>query len=229
MILTPIDRRGTLALLAEFAEALAAYPLASAALARIAAIIPEGELLTLSGDRGHHAQAVALCRAFGLDLVDIDPRDYFTWDGRAVAARMEPSVVIHEVAHYQCVAPARRRLIDFGLGAGPETGRRAEADAVRVASGLEADIEEAFASLLGILWEAELGQPAILAFLEQNWLEGGASPRNVGHFVKVAGRLAALGLIDRRGRPTRDLRQEDDASFFAAWGAKPIPPAWNRL
>jgi hypothetical protein len=32
--------------------------------------------------------------------------------------------------------------------------------------------DEATASLLGILWEAALGQPALASFLDQNWLEG---------------------------------------------------------
>lgn len=217
MILTPLDHSALAALLPAFERGLADEPLALAVLRRITAQIPEGDLLTLSTDPAHHAQGVELCRAFGFELIDCDPHDYFTWDGKAVAVRMEPSVLIHEVAHYQCAAPERRHLLDFGLGAGPETGRKAEADAQTVISGMEADIEEAMSSLLGILWEAELGQPAILAFLEQNWLEGGARRSNLDHFIKIVRLLAENGLIDGEGRPTTALRQADDATFFAPW------------
>jgi elongation factor P hydroxylase len=217
MILSPIDRPALSGLLLDFSRAVADVPLASAVLRRIALVMPEGDYLSLSTDPRHHAQAVDLCTAFGLATIDIDPKAYFTWDGKAVATGMEPSVIIHEVGHYQCAAPSRRRLPDFGLGAGPETGRRAEANAVQTVFGVEADIEEGLASLLGILWEAALGQPALLAFVEQNWLEGGASPHNRNHFVKMVDRLAKLRLIDASGHPTHALRHQEDAEFFPAW------------
>lgn len=219
MILTPIDH-GLLARLgAEFDQALAADPTARAVFRRITAQVPAGDLLCLSTDPLHHAQAVALCRQFGLGTLDVDPHDYFTWDGQAVATRMVPSVLIHEVAHYQCAAPARRSVIDFGLGAGPESGRKAEGEAAQSLFTPERDVEEGLTSLLGILWEAELGQPAVLAFLEQNWLEGGASLHNLAHFRKIVGWLGEIGLISADGAPTMGLRQEGDASFFRRWYA----------
>ena len=61
---------------------------------------------------------------------------------------------------------------DFGLGPGPDTTEREAAERAAVVSPLERDAEEAAASLLGILWEAALGQPALASFLDQNWLEG---------------------------------------------------------
>lgn len=57
---------------------------------------------------------------------------------------------------------------------------------------LDCERDEAIASLLGILWEAELGQPAVASFLDQNWLEGlerSAAP----HFTAVLQRLIAEG------------------------------------
>jgi hypothetical protein len=221
MILTPIFDHDTLRpLLAEFVLAVAPHPLASRVLARITAHIPDDGLATLSTDARHHAQALDLCRAFGLAVArDLDPADGLTWDGYRVAGRMEPSVLIHEVAHYQCAAPDRRALPDFGLGVGPESGRGEPARLARRVWGVAADVEEALASLLGILWEAEYGQPAILAFLEQNWLEGGAAPHNVAHLVRMAGILAAHGLIGEDGRPRHALRTEADATFFAPWTA----------
>jgi hypothetical protein len=219
LILTPIDRGDLPGLLAGFETALAAEPLALAVFRRVTAVIPDGDIMSLSTESSHHAQAVGLCREFGFGLAEVDPRDYFTWDGQAVATGMEPSVIIHEVGHWQCAAPSRRALLDFGLGAGPETGRKAEANAVQTLFGADADFEEALSSLQGILWEAELGQPAILAFLEQNWMEGGTSLHNLAHFRKVVGLLAAWGLIGADGRPTRAARAVDDAEFIRLWRA----------
>lgn len=219
MMLTPIDHSRLAPLLPEFETALAEDDLARKVFRRVTALIPAGDLMSLSTDAGHHAQGVELCRRFGFGIVEQSPQDYFTWDGSAVAVGMEPSVLIHEVAHYQLAAPERRAVLDFGLGAGPETGRKAEADAVQSLFLPERDVEEALCSLLGILWEAELGQPAILAFLEQNWMEGGASLHNVAHFRKIVRWLSEMGLIDDDGRPTRNCRQEGDDTFFTRWFA----------
>jgi hypothetical protein len=110
------------------------------------------------------------------------------------------------VAHYQIAAPTRRFLPDFGLGAGPETGLTDIADAARAADAQTRESEEAMASLLGILWEVELGQPAILAFQEQNWLEGAGRPGTADFFRATLGRLSDVGLIDQDGRPTYAVR-----------------------
>ncbi len=217
MILTPVDIRALPSLLAGFRSAVASQTLATAVFDRIAATWSGEGSLELSTDADHHAQAIAQCRRFGFGFADIDPHEYFTWDGRAVATRVEPSLLVHEIGHYQSAGPARRAVIDFGLGGGPETGRKAEANAVRTVSDLQADIEEGMASLLGILWEAELGQPAVPAFLEQNWLEAGLSDRNIRHFLKMTEFLASHGLLDAAGRPTYALRTEDDSQFVANW------------
>jgi len=218
MILTPIDSVRLLAVLPRFRESLLGEPLALDVLDRIAFHIPDGDLMRLSTEPDHHRQALDLCRSFGFGIRECDPKDWYTWDGTCVAAGMEPSVIIHEIGHYQCAVEYRRTLPDFGLGAGPETGAgRAAADAVRVVYGAEGDVEEGLSSLLGILWEAELGQPAILAFLEQNWLEGGADPRNVAHFVKMTRTLRDWGLIADDGRPTRQCRAVEDGPFFDEW------------
>lgn len=219
MILTPVTHSDLSALLPGFEAALAVDPLALRVFRRVTAMIPAGDLLTLSTDPDHHTQGVELCRRFGFEIIDLRPQDYFSWDGKGVAIGMEPSVLIHEVAHWQCAAPERRGVLDFGLGAGPETGRKAEADAVQTLFCPERDVEEGLCSLLGILWEAELGQPAILAFLEQNWLEGGTSLHNLSHFRKIVRWLARMGLVDWDGRPTMGARTEGDATFFPAWFA----------
>ena len=206
MILTPMELAAVPRLLDDFARALGEHP-AARAFARIKASLAavDGPDISLSQREDHHRQAVGLLARFGLRALDIDPRDGTTWDGSAVAIRMEPSVIIHEVAHYQLAGPDRRHLADFGLGAGPESGDKARGEAQRRVFGVDCDREEALASLLGILWEAELGQPAILAFLEQNWLEGGVSRSNLDHFIKNVEILMAGGLIQDDGRPTTKM------------------------
>jgi hypothetical protein len=210
MILTPLDLDSLPAALDEFAAALAEHSLARRVLRRVADSLAavDGPGIALSQRADHHAQALALLERFGLGRLDADPRDGVTWDGARVAVRMEPSVVIHEVAHYQLAPPSRRHLVDFGLGAGPESGDRTRGEGDRALFGVDCDREEALASLLGVLWEAELGQPAILAFIEQNWLEGGASAANLAHFIRNCRLLRQGGFIDADGRPTMALSDE---------------------
>ncbi|CAK0740276.1 hypothetical protein WCLP8_1120001 [uncultured Gammaproteobacteria bacterium] len=94
-------------------------------------------------------------------------------------------------------------LPDFGLGAGPETGEKTVAEAARCVSDEDREEEESLTSLLGILWEAELGQPAILAFLEQNWLEAPQRITTAEYFLKRVDVLHRLGLIDDDGCPNQ--------------------------
>ncbi|MFY8093631.1 MAG: elongation factor P hydroxylase [Niveispirillum sp.] len=168
-------------------------------LARIAAT---RDLIALGVDTPtHRAAAVELARAFGIGVIDEEPQAAFSYDGSAIRTRSEAYVLIHEVAHWLVAPPERRGLIDFGLGAGPESGRVAEANRA-IAVGKEAQIrEEALASLLGILWEVELGQPAILAFLEQNWLEGWERPACAENLTDNVEALFQAGLITADGRP----------------------------
>src|SRR5205085_10343529 len=64
-----------------------------------------------------------------------------------------------------------------------------------VLSPLAREEDEAAASLLGIIWEAQLGQPALASFLDQNWLEGLERSAH-SHFAAVLGRLQRRGLLD---------------------------------
>jgi len=62
--------------------------------------------------------------------------------------------------------------------------------------------EENLASLLGILWETEYSEPAVLAFAEQNWLELYDRPHTQRHFARCLGELRGRGLVDAAGRPS---------------------------
>ncbi|MFN4283906.1 MAG: hypothetical protein ACK4NA_14815 [Alphaproteobacteria bacterium] len=200
MILTPIAPEDLPRLLAAFAGGLpAGDPLARAAFGRIAggpwAFVGEG------AEENARLGAVALATRLGIPTLEEEPARAFSWDGQAIRALSEPCVLLHEIAHWQISPPARRGLYDFGLGAGPETGRRDDAEAARCVDFAVQEREEAMASLLGILWETELGQPAVLAFAEQNWLERADQPGTPAYFAQVIGWLHAAGLIDAEARP----------------------------
>jgi hypothetical protein len=151
----------------------------------------------------HHAIACDLARAFGMKLLPGSPTLDYAWTGTALRRDTEAYVVLHEVAHFQLAPPERRRVIDFGLGAGPETGDRDGAEIAATVFGLEREAEEAMASLLGVLWEIELDQPGFASFLDQNWLEGADRPGAAQHFAAVLSALRQRGLIDDEGRPLR--------------------------
>ncbi len=204
MILTPIAPQDLPAILAIFAAGLprgadARECVARAAFARIAAA-PRAPL-SPAAEEAARDRAVALAHRFGIATLDEEPARAFSWDGRVVRTRSEPSVLLHEIAHWQICPPERRALPDFGLGAGPETGRKDAADAARATDLAIQEREEAMASLLGILWEAAMDLPALAAFAEQNWLEKYDSPGTPAYFTTVIGWLFDAGLIDRDARP----------------------------
>ncbi len=151
-------------------------------------------------EAGRH-KAVALAHRMGIATIDEAPDAAFSWDGRAIRTRSETSVLFHEIAHWQIAPPERRCLFDFGLGAGPETGRIAEANAVVCVGTAIQEEEENLASLLGILWEVSHGEPAILAFAEQNWLELYDRPSTQRHFIHYVDMLRTRELVDNAGVP----------------------------
>lgn len=205
MILTPIPADTMPEALARFAAHLeAARPetegaaVALAAFRRIAATWPVAGGVDTPEQR---ADGVALAHAHGIGTLNEPPAASFMWDGRVIRTVVEATVIVHEVTHWLCAAPERRPLLDFGLGPGPETTRRKDARAQQRLSFEECMHEEAQTSLLGVLWEAELGHPAILAFLEQNWMEAWDRPGSASYYIGHARELFERGLIDADGRP----------------------------
>lgn len=210
MILTPIEAEALPGVLAVFDAGLAAYPFARKVFQRIAATTALCPGFTADLHAGR-AKAIALAQAMGIGTCDEEPAAAYSWDGRVIRTRSETSVVFHEIAHWQIAPADRRGLPDFGLGAGPETGRIAEANrAARVDFAVK-EREENLSSLLGILWEVEYGEPAILAFAEQNWLELPERPNTQAHFAEHLDMLRALGLIDSDGRPLKAFSTEAEA------------------
>ena len=162
----------------------------------------------------HRQVALSLAGALGMAIYPAGTPCRFNWDGTALNGATEAYVILHEAAHFALAPPERRGLIDFGLGPGPDTTDRKAAAEVAALSPLETAAEEAAASLLGIVWEAELGQPALASFLDQNWLEG-LDRSAAAHFISVLCTLRqrrALSLASRgatgkveqpRGLPSR--------------------------
>ena len=199
MILTPISKEDIPRALARLGSFLDPGSPAACALGRISdtAAAFDAPYDTFA----QRAAAVALAVQLGIPTLGEEPATAFSWDGAAIRTRSEAYVLIHEIAHWQIAPPARRALPDFGLGAGPETGRVADADAARCVTDVVKEREELLASLLGILWEAALGQTAIHAFVEQNWLEAWDRPAAADQFRRTVEELVARGLVDAGGVP----------------------------
>jgi hypothetical protein len=192
MILTPIPDGALEAALDRFA-ALLVDPEAKAAFARIRST-PAERARDAAAER-HRRQALAVASAYGMAIRSPVTPSRFNWDGAALDGDTEAYVILHEVAHFVLAPAERRGLIDFGLGPGPDTIDRTTAERAAVVPVLKREEDEAAASLLGVLWEAALGQPALASFLDQNWLEGlerSAAP----HFTSVLQRLQRLGMTE---------------------------------
>jgi hypothetical protein len=190
MILTPISPTERDAVLDRFTARLTT-PDAQKAFAPIRATSPQRAV----GDAAERDRQVALAfaRQHGMAVHPTGTVCGFNWDGAALDGETEAYVILHEVAHYLLAPPERCRLPDFGAGPGPDTRDRAGAERAAILPVLEREADEALASLLGILWEAELGQPALASFLDQNWLEG-LERSAAAHFTAVLRRLIAANL-----------------------------------
>ena len=200
MILTPVDPAALQHILDVYAGVLEPASLAQTVFARIAATRAACPGLVADLHAGR-AKAIALAHRLGIPTCDEAPEVAFSWDGCLLRTRSETSVVFHEIAHWQLTPVERRGLPDFGLGAGPETGRVAEADAATSVSAITKEHHEDLASLLGILWEVEYAEPALIAFAEQNWFELYERASTPAHFVQCLRDLQTRGLISDDGRP----------------------------
>jgi hypothetical protein len=200
MILTPIAPEQLGNALDQFAARL---PGAAARLPGAAARVAFAQIRATSAERAvcdeaerHRREALAFAATYGVPVHPARTDCNFNWDGVALNGDTEAYVILHEIAHFVLAPPERRGLVDFGLGPGPDTVARDAAVLAMTVPIVQREIEEAEASLLGILWEAALGQPALASFLDQNWLEG-LERSAASHFSAVLGRLHTHGLIDQ--------------------------------
>jgi hypothetical protein len=191
MILTPIPRDDLPAALDRFGRGLGAA-LPRAAFCMIRATSPDRAAGAAA--EAHRRAALALARTCAMPVHRPEVACRFGWDGAALNAAGEAYVILHEIAHFLLAPAERRSLVEFGLGPGPDTVDRAAAERAANLSPLARDEDEAEASLLGILWEAWLQQPALASFLDQNWLEG-LDRSAAAHFTAVLARLERRGLV----------------------------------
>jgi hypothetical protein len=192
MILTPIPRARLAFALDRFAAQLD-DPAARAAFERIRAT--SARRAAGGAAETHRQEALALARRHGMAVHPAGVSCAFNWDGAALNGDTEAYVILHEIAHFALAPPERRRLVDFGLGPGPDTTDHAAAERAALLPLLAREDDEAAASLLGILWEAALRHPALASFLDQNWLEG-LERSAASHFTTVFRRLGLFGVID---------------------------------
>jgi hypothetical protein len=191
MILTPIPRAQLADVLDRFDRGLEEAG-ARAAFHRIRTTSPDRAPAASAAD--HRRTALALAHACGMRVHPPDAVCAFNWDGTALNGATDAYVILHEIAHFVLAPPARRRLVEFGLGPGPDTVDREAAERLSVLPFLARDEDEAQASLLGILWEARLRQPALASFLDQNWLEG-LERSAPAHFTTVLRTLRRRGVL----------------------------------
>ena len=200
MNLTPINSQALPQILDVFDAGLKAHAEARVVFRRIAATRHCHPALSADIAAGR-MEAVSLATMLDIPTPDEEPAAAFFWDGCAIRTQSATSVVFREIAHWQIAPIERRGIYDFGLGAGPETGRVAEANTAACVDQPKREEEENLASLLGILWEAEYEEPAVLTFAEQNWLELYDRAHTHLHFVNCLEALHARRLIDARRRP----------------------------
>jgi hypothetical protein len=207
MILTPIPREQLAGTLDRFKGGLPDR-YSRSVFGRIRVTSPD-RAAGAEADR-HRLVALSFALARGIAIHPTNTSCRFNWDGTALNGATEAYVILHEVAHFALAPPARRKLVEFGLGPGPDTLDRDTAERAAILPPLEREADEAAASLLGIIWEAELGQPALASFLDQNWLEG-LDRSAPAHFTAVVetlrhreflslGPALAASIIPRGGR-----------------------------
>ena len=197
MILTPIPREELAGVLDHFRAGLSDR-LSREAFAQIRATSPD----RAAGAEAERQRLAALSFTRGLGMA-IHPEGTscrFNWDGAALNGATEAYVILHEVAHFALAPLERRGLVEFGLGPGPDTLDRDTAERAAVLPLLARETDEAAASLLGILWEAALGQPALASFLDQNWLEG-LDRSAATHFAAVVEALRQRDLLTTERAP----------------------------
>src|SRR3984893_9731181 len=121
MILTAIPRDQLDEVLDRFMAKLHA-PLSRAAFKRIRATSAD-RAVGAAAER-HRRAALSLARNLGMAVHADGVECAFNWDGRALDGATEAYVILHEAAHFVLAPSERRRVVDFGLGPGPDTRDR---------------------------------------------------------------------------------------------------------
>lgn len=144
--------------------------------------------------------AYRLLDKVGIPYVRHRDKDRFVWDGALLyAGNMSTgSNLIHEVAHYFVAAEPDRKIPEYGLGNAPDSNVKAP---YTKAMHLR-DVEESQASILGILWEKELGHDYFYTLEKHGWYRDAWAGTEQGPYG-VDATLTSLitkGLINSTGK-----------------------------
>jgi hypothetical protein len=219
MILTPVAPEALPRILDRFAASLTNRRARNVFL-RIRATSPDRAVGAEAEQ--HRLAALDFARSFGMAIHPEGIPCRFNWDGTALNGATEAYVILHEVAHFVLAPPERRGLVEFGLGPGPDTFDRDPAEHAAILSPLDREQDETAASLLGIIWEAAFGQPALASFLDQNWLEG-LDRSAPAHFTTVLESLRDRGLLSS-GPALAASTGPRDGRGPRRWWRWPSPP-----
>ena len=130
--------------------------------------------------------------------------DSYTWDGSTLtlSKKITVSNVLHELAHYQIASAARRKLPEYGLGLSPESVRRVVPTVKHNAS----EKEERVASILGIIWERNLGFDFRKTLHNHVWIDYRGNEIDEHDMDESLLTLYKYKLIDENGNPKLRLR-----------------------
>lgn len=91
-----------------------------------------------------------LCNKLKIKLLNLDPTKSILWDGIYLRYKnLSIDNILHEIAHFQIAKSHHRYKMDFALGQGPESGIVTKENYL---INKYADIQEEYASVIGILW-----------------------------------------------------------------------------
>ncbi len=187
------------------------------------------EIMTTKRKVGRHKGLdvlLAKCESLGINVV-FEPYSYkrptanraFGWDGKGTlrinSRRSGKRVVFdiaHELAHWMCATPARRGVIEFGLGAGFSTDDVRAADKARRVSRQTTTYEEEAVCILAGLILYEIGQDVLkeselVSFIEEgDWPQRGEAKL----FEKLLKNLIRWGMVSKDLELTWQPRQAKD-------------------
>lgn len=187
------------------------------------------EIMTTARKVGHQKGLDALlarCESFGINVV-FEPYSYkrptanrdFGWDGNGTlrinnrrSGKRAVFDIAHELAHWMCATPARRNVIEFGLGTGFSTNDIRAADKARRVSRQTATYEEEAVCILAGLMLYEIGQDVrreseMVSFIEEgDWPQRGEAKL----FEKLLKNLIRWGMVSKDLELTWQSRDAKD-------------------
>jgi len=142
--------------------------------------------------------SLELASKLGIPVID-EPVVDCGWTGKALHVwKKKPADLFHDIAHFQCCSNARRKVAEFGLGAGYETIHWIETNKKRMLEPKYCSTEESHASALGILWQMHFGLPTVPTLIDHSWTYHDGLAETIKGLIKV-------GLIDNNGTPSTSL------------------------